>query len=181
MLKRFGGAQVQACAPRFFAENGSGLQFAEATVRAWKRGALGASADVGESSFEQNLFDGELDIAPDLLQAAAVGIGAGISAFRVALAAGRIGYAVVGDTQHVTDGNFGWVAGELATPVDAAATDDEAGATKLEENLFEVFDGDAIARSDFVNRDDIGMLHGEMENRSRRVLAFCRNSHKFGG
>ena len=165
----------------FFCGIRLGLQFAEATVRGWKRGALRASAHVGESSFEQDLFDGELDLAPDLLQAAAVGIGAEVSALRVPLAAGRIGYAVVGDTQHVTNGNFGWVAGELATPVDAAATDDEAGATKLEENLFEVFDGDAIARSDFVNRDDIGMLHGEMENRSRRVLAFCRNSHKFGG
>src|SRR5256714_11058808 len=108
-------------------------------------------------------------------------MGAGVSAFRVALAAGRIGYAVVGDAQDITNGDFGWVAGEPVTAVHAAATDDEAGATKLEENLFEVFDGDAIARSDFVNRDDIGMLHGEMENRSRRVLAFCRNSHKFGG
>ena len=149
-------------------------------MRRWKRGALGASAHVGESSFEQNLFDGELDITPDLLQAAAVGIGAEVSALRVPLAAGRIGYAVVGDTQHVTNGNFGWVAGELATPVDAAATDDEAGATKLEENLFEVFGRDAIARSDFVNRNDAGILHGEMENRSCRVLPFCRNSHKFG-
>ena len=157
------------------------MQFVQATVRAWERGALGASAYIGESSFEENLFDGELDIAPDLLQAAAVGIGAGVSSFRVALAAGRIGYAVVGDAQDITNGDFGWVAGELVTPVDAAATDDEAGATKLEENLFEVFDRDAIARGDFVNRDDAGMLHGEMENRSRRVLAFCRNSHKFGG
>ena len=87
---------------------------------------------------------------------------------------------MVGDTQHITDGNFGWVASELVTPVDTAATDDEAGATKLEENLFEVFDWDAIARSDFVNRDDAGMLQGEMKNRSRRVLAFCRNSHTFG-
>jgi len=165
---------------RVFFRKRSGLQFAEATVRARKRGALRASADVSESSFEQNLFDGELDIAPDLLQAAAVGIGAGVSAVRVALAAGRIGHAVVGDTQHISDGNFGWVTGELVTPVDAAATSDEASATKLEENLFEVFDGDAIARRDFVNRDDAGMLHGEMENRSSRVLAFCRNSHKFG-
>jgi len=139
-----------------------------------------ASAYVGESSFEQNLFDGELDIAPDLLQAAAVGIGAGVSALRVALAAGRIGYAVVGDTQHITDGNVGWVASEPVAAVHAAATDDEAGATKLEENLFEVFDRNAIARSDFVNRDDAGMLHGEMENRPRRILAFCRNSHTFG-
>jgi len=165
---------------RVFFIKRSGLQFVEATVRAWKQGALRASAYVCESSFEKNFFDGELDIAPDLLQAAAVRIGAGVSALRIALAAGRIGYTVVGDTQHITDGNFGWVASELVTSVDAAATDDEAGATKLQENLFEVFDRDAIARGDFVNCDDAGMLHGEMENRSRCVLAFCRNSHTFG-
>lgn len=87
---------------------------------------------------------------------------------------------MVGDTQHVTDGNLGWVAGELVTTVDATATGDETGATELEENLFEIFDRDAIARGDFVNRYDVGMLQGEMENRSRRVLAFCRNSHTFG-
>ena len=72
------------------------------------------------------------------------------------------------------------MAGEFVTPVDAAATSDEAGATKLEENLSEVFGRDAIAGRDFVNRDDAGMLHGEMEDCSRRVLAFCRNSHTFG-
>jgi len=141
---------------------------------------LRASAHVGESSFEQNLFDSELDIAPDAFQAAVVGIGADVSPVRVTLAAGRIGYAGVGDAQHITDGNLGRVAGELVTTVDTTAADDEAGATKLEENLFEVFDRDAIARRDFVNRDDVGMQHGEMENRSRRVLAFCRNSHAFG-
>jgi len=156
------------------------LQFVKTTVRAWKRCRLRASAYVGEGSFEQNLFDGELDVAPDLLQAAALGIGAGVSAVRVMLGAGRIGYAVVGDTQDITDRNFGWVAGESVTTVDAAATSDETGATKLKENLFEVFDRDTIARRDFVNGDDAGMLHGEMENRSRGVLAFCRNSHAFG-
>jgi hypothetical protein len=141
---------------------------------------LRASAYVGKSSFEQNLLDGELDIAPDLLQAAAVGIGAGVSAVRVMLVAGRIGYAVVGDTQDITDKNFGWVAREFVTTVDAAAASDETSATKLEENLFEIFNRDTIACRDFVNRDDARMLHGEMENRSRGVLAFCRNSHAFG-
>lgn len=149
-------------------------------MRAWKRCAARASAHVSESGFEQNLLDGELDIAPNLFQAATVGIGADVPAFRITLAAGRIGDAAVGDTQDITDGNFRWVAGELVTTVDAAATGDEAGATKLKENLFEVFDGDAIARRDFVNGDNAGMLHGEMENCSRRVLAFCRNSHAFG-
>jgi hypothetical protein len=28
-----------------------------------------------------------------------------------------------------------------------------------------------------VNGDDVGMLHGEMQDRSSRVFAFCRNSH----
>ena len=135
----------------FFCGIRLGLQFAEATVRGWKRGALRASAHVGESS-------------------PAVALTSEVNA----------GEVLVGDTQHLTDGNFGWVAGELAAAVHAAATDDEAGATKLEENLFEVFGRDAIARSDFVNRNDAGILHGEMENRSCRVLPFCRNSHKFG-
>jgi len=141
---------------------------------------LRASAHVSESGFEQNLLDGELDIAPNLFQAAVVGIGADICALRVTLAAGRIGDAVVGDTQDITDGNFRWVAGEPVTTVDAAPASDDARTTKFEKNLFEVFDGDAVARRDFVNGDNAGMLHGEMENCSRGVLAFCRNSHAFG-
>ncbi len=178
-MKRLAALKFRLERP-FFCGRRSDLQFVDTTVRAWKRCAARASAHLSESRFEQNLLDGELDIAPNLFQAAVVGIGANASAFRVTLTAGRIGDAVVSDTQDITEGNFRWMAGELVTTVDAAATRDEAGATKLEENLFEVFYGDAIARCDFVNGDNAGMLHGEMENCSRRVLAFCRNSHAFG-
>ena len=64
--------------------------------------------------------------------------------------------------------------------MNAAPAGENAAAFQFEENLLEIFYGDAMARSDLVDGDDFRIFHGEMENRLRRVLAFGRNSHGMG-
>lgn len=163
----------------FFSNAGSELQFVETAARARTRRseAPGTGANVGEGRFKQDLFDGELHFGPDLLEAAANPIRARISALGVALGAGRIEDATIDDAQDFADGNFERIAHEAVAAVDAATAGDDAAATKFEKDLFQVFDGDAIAGGNFVNGDDVGMLQGEMQDRSGRVFAFCRHSH----
>jgi len=86
---------------------------------------------------------------------------------------------VVDYTQDFTDRDLRRVAGEAISAVDTATTGDNGCAAKFKENLLQIFDGNAIVGGDFMNGDNSGMLHREVQNRAGRVLGFGGNSHTF--
>ena len=63
----------------------------------------------------------------------------------------------------------------------AATAGDNTAAPEFQQDLFEVFDGDLVARGDLMNGEDLGVFHRKMEDRARRVLAFGRYTHWFDG
>ena len=139
--------------------------------------AAGIGANVRKGSVEEDFFDGEIDVGPHPLEATAVIIGTSVTAIFVALDAGRIDDTAVHDAKHFADRNVLGAAREKIAAVNASFAGDDAAATEFKENLFEVFDGNAVAVGDLMYGDNFRIFHREMENSAGGVLAFGRNSH----
>ena len=86
---------------------------------------------------------------------------------------------MVDHTQDFADRDLRRVAGETISAVDAATTGDDGSAAKFKQNLLQIFDGNTIVGGDFVNGDNSGMLHREVQDRAGCVLSFGVNSHTF--
>lgn len=63
--------------------------------------------------------------------------------------------------------------------MDAAFAGKDSTATEFKKNLFEVFDGNAVAAGDLMYGDNFGVFHRKVENSAGGVLAFGRNSHGY--
>jgi len=95
------------------------------------------------------------------------------------LITGRFDDAIVDNLQDLSDGNFHRRPSKKVTAMDTATAGDHATTAKFEQDLFEVLDGNFLARGDLMNGDDFGVFHRQMEDCAGRVFAFGRYSHAF--
>ncbi len=132
----------------------------------------GAGAHVGEGSFEKDFFDGGPDVLPNVHETASMRVGAGEASFVISLQARRRDDAAVHNLQDCTHGDLGRGLGQQIAAVHAPAADDDATAAEFEENLFEILDGNLVARSNLMNGKNFRIFRRKVEDRAGCVFAF---------
>ena len=139
---------------------------------------FGAAADVFKRGFEENFFDGVLNILPKLAEAAVFAFGAFRAEAFAGMGAARFGEGAVDDPEDFADGNLVGVARQGVAAVDAASAFENAAVLEFEQNLLEILEGNVMALGNILDGDDLGILTSEMKNSLSGVFAFCGHAHR---
>src|SRR5712692_3968415 len=171
----------QACGlPHFVFSVSSWLSLERGNAAMAGRAGECALADVVKRGFEEDVLHRALDVLPELLKAARVAFGAGIRMRLVRLDATGLGKLPVHDAQHLAHGNLFRMPGQSIAASHAPPALQDAGLFQLEQDVFEVFQGNAVAPGHFLNRYYDRVFQAEIEHRFRGILAFSADSHRVG-